>query len=654
MSLRSLFPLALFVGVRVLADARRSGRAAFLLRLPVRLLLFIAAATGTTWWFFSSLELLPFVLAGALPPWLWARARLPRAFESAWAPVLAAALLVFADWAASSRLDVAAAAFLVLAAAIVTLPSPFAPEGKEWIILESRWVPALLGLVSALIVLRVWGSLAEPPSNHDEASYLLQAICFAHGRWAWPSPALPQFFEQLHVLLVPAVASKYMPGHALLVSVGTLLGLPGLVPLALTGVTGGLLYCLARRLAGVWAALLTWLLWSTAPGNLEWRSSYLSETTTAALWLLGWWALWRWSEREKSGDLLLVAACVGWGAITRPLTGLVFAVPVAAFVLWRAWARRLWKQVAAAAGLGVLVLGIIPVWSAATTGNWRTTPLLLYTRQYMPYDVPGFGPGSARPERALPPELDRLNQKLERTRDNHTVDRVAGVAADRWNSLLRKTFGERRGFLLVFALLGALSLPAPWRFALATAVLLLAAYLTYWPASYWGVYYIEAYPVLFLAAGAGLWRFGGSVARALAIERPARAWRAEGVHALLAAAATVLLAATVPAYMRGATELRARSIASKAAFSAAIAATPERRAVVFVRYTPTHDGNQSFVESGGDFRTARVWVAHDRGAENRLLLEAAPDRVPYLFDEASGRLCRLDAGSPARASPGCD
>ncbi len=639
--------MALFVGARLLSDGRRSGRAAGLLAwLPVQLLLFVGAAAGTTWWFFSTLEPLAFVLGGAGLLWFWARARFPRAFESAWTPVLGAAALVFADWVASSRLDVAAAAFVLLAAAVVVLRPPIW-SGAGSRVLDARWMPALLGLVSALVVLWVWGSLAEPPSNHDEASYLLQANLFAHGRWAWPSPPFPRFFEQFHVLLTPAVASKYMPGHALLLSAGALMGLPGLVPILLTLATGALLYSLARRLAGGWVALLAWILWSTAPGNLEWRSSYLSETTTGALWLLGWWALWRWSETERIADLLIVAACVGWGAITRPLTGLAFALPVAAFVLWRAGARRLWKQVALSACLGTGLLGLIPLWSAATTGDWRNTPLLLYTKQYMPYDVPGFGPGSPRPLRALSPELDRLNRRMEKTRDQHSIGTLPSVAAERLRSIADKTFGERRGFLLLFALLGAFTLPVPWRFAFATAVLLFAAYLTYWTSGSWGVYYIEAYPVLFLAAAAGLWRFAGSMAPALVRRRPARSWHMEGLQAVLAAAAAVFLIATTPEYLRVASDRRQWSVAAKAAFSAAIAAIPERQAVVFVRYTPTHDGNRSFVENEGDFAAARLWVAHDRGAENRELLDAGPERTPYLYDEAHDVLVRLSAPAPA-------
>ena len=30
-----------------------------------------------------------------------------------------------------------------------------------------------------------------------------------------------------------------------------------------------------------------------------------------------------------------------------------------------------------------------PLWSAKTTGNWRLTPQVLYTREYLPYDKPG-------------------------------------------------------------------------------------------------------------------------------------------------------------------------------------------------------------------------------------------------------------------------
>ena len=131
------------------------------------------------------------------------------------------------------------------------------------------------------------GTLHPIPVIADEAAYLLQAQIFAHGHWTAPSPPLPEFFEQFEVLVTPAVASKYFPGESLMLTPGIWLGLPALVPVLLTGLTGALIFALARRIAGTWVAVLTWLTWISAFATLYSRAVvYMSETTTAAAWVV--------------------------------------------------------------------------------------------------------------------------------------------------------------------------------------------------------------------------------------------------------------------------------------------------------------------------------------------------------------------------------
>src|SRR6185295_5935043 len=153
-------------------------------------------------------------------------------------------------------------------------------------LLESPWAPAIAGVVTFAIVRLVWRSLAEPGVIHDERAYLLQAEIFARGHWTAPSPPLPDFFAQMHVFLQPALFAKYPPGHAVMLVPGIWIGLPGLMPAVLAGVTGGLTFWLARRLSNIWTALLTWLLWTTAPATLVWAASYFSESTSAVMWLI--------------------------------------------------------------------------------------------------------------------------------------------------------------------------------------------------------------------------------------------------------------------------------------------------------------------------------------------------------------------------------
>ena len=646
MLLRALFPLAFFAGIWLWADARRSGRLPRVLAGWLgRLLLFAASTLAMTWWVFASLEQFPLVFLGVGCLWVWIRSRAGWDFASPWMPVLLGAALVLVAWGVSGQLDALAGAFVLLAAAIVAFPSPFR-RGEAAAVLDAWWLSPVLGLLATVPILWVWGSLNAVPAIHDEAAYLLQARLFANGRWTAPSPPLPAFFEQFHVLLVPAVASKYPPGHSLLLAAGALAGCPGLVPLLLTAGTGALLHALARGLAGGRVALLAWIIWAAAPGNLEWRPTYFSEVTTGALWLVGWWALWRWKERGRTADLLLLAASIGWSAITRPLTALAFALPATAVVLMTARRRRAWRDLLLAGALGGALLALIPLWSAETTGSWRVTPLLLYTRQYMPYDVPGFGHGLSRPERPLPRQLDLLNRRFEATRNRHSFRALPQIARARLEGIGGKLFGDRRWFLLVFALAGALALPAEGLFALGTSALLVFAYLFYWHRASWGVYYLEIYPVVCCVAALGIVRVLDALAPRLARPRAKRPWRAADVGAVGVAAMAIVLLVSALADVREARAFRQKSIAPKEAFLAAVNALPERRVLVFVRYSPQHDGDRSFVANDGDFARARVWLAHDRGAENLELIESAPDRTPYLYDEAVGRLVRLPRAAP--------
>jgi len=300
----------------------------------------------------------------------------------------------------------------------------------------SRLAPALAGVLTALAVLIVWGSLDPVPVMHDEWAYWLQADQYAHLRWSVPSPAMPEFFEQLYVLVTPVFAAKYWPGHAFALAPGFALGLPALMPLVLTAVTGALVFALARRTAGVRVAAATWVLWVGAFGNLRFRAAYFSEVTTSCAWLTAWWALLEWRRTRRTGWMVALAAATGWGAITRPATMFVFALPVGAVVLYDAWRVRVWRHVGVGLAVGTLVLAVLPLWSARVTGDWRATPLALYTRQYLPFDVPGYAVSATRPERVLPPEMQRVRGFL------HDIKREQATAP------VWRTFAERAGLLL--------------------------------------------------------------------------------------------------------------------------------------------------------------------------------------------------------------
>ena len=321
--------------------------------------------------------------------------------------------------------------------------------------------------------------------------------------------------------------------------------------------------------------------------------------------------------------MVALAAAIGWGAITRPATMLVFAIPVAVLVVRDAFATGRWRDLAVGVVTGSLVLGILPLWSAGTTGHWRTTPLALYTEQYLPFDVPGFTLGDTPPQRALPPEMERVRSFLRDIKRDQVVSPAWKTALERSSLLLRDTFGGwRLPFALAF-LLGLWTLGAAGWFALGTSVLLIASYLTQAHTADWVVYYLETIPVLAFTAAVGVsraWRAGAV--------RHAPRWLAPAVGAAFA----VLLARDVAV----ARDTLSRISAEPRRFRAAVAQLPKKPNLVFVRYAPRRNMHISLVDNRGMLSEAESWIVHDRGADDLRLYAAAQGRTAYVFDEATG------------------
>jgi hypothetical protein len=500
--------------------------------------------------------------------------------------------------------------------------------------MSSRWAPVLCGVLTAVVTWWVWGSLRQIPAYHDEAAYLLQAKLVASGRWTAPGRPLPEFFEQYHVLVTPVLASKYWPGHSLLMVPGMWLGLPGLVPVLLSGLTGALCFALARRLTNPWVAALAWFFWTTAPGVMHWRASYYSEVTTSALWLVSWWALLDWYETGRRGALLILAACVGWSAITRPLTALAFAVPTGIVVLRRCYARRTWRDLGLALGLGAVLLGLIPLWSARTTGDWRTTPYALYARLYFPFHL-----DTTEPERALPPDMQRWVGPMQDMVRAYTLGAFPGALVERVRQIGVDMWHGWRLLFLPFAIVGLFVLPAGAGYAVATAAFLVLAHLWIAHVPSWSLYYLEVQPVLAFLTALGVGVTAPRVTRRLGAS-PTR------LIALIVGSAALALAFL---------DLRAtgRTLANRQAyfrrFATLVQRIPDPQAIVFVRYSPYHNVHGSLIANEPDLEQAHAWIVYDRGADNARLLALAPARVPYLYDETTNTLTALPRAPASRA-----
>jgi hypothetical protein len=495
--------------------------------------------------------------------------------------------------------------------------------------LTHAWAPYLLGGVTALLMWYVWGSLNEPGVVHDERAYLLQARTFAAGRWTGEVPPLPEFFEQMHVFVVPHLAAKYPPGHALLIVPGVWLGLPGLMPLLFTAVAGGLVFAILRRIGDPMVALLTWALWSTSGPNLFWRASYFSQTTSTALWLLSVWAFLRWRADRKRYRLVVVVGALAWMYLTRPLTALALGVPVGVLVLMAVWKRRLWHQLVFAVMLAAPILLLNFVWHERTLGEWLTNPYEEYSRVYFPFDRPGFGLDASPPKRTPPPEMIAVGQSFIGLHAAHQPTALPRIALERVWFLMVTLGGHWRAFLIVLFLFDAWRSEVPVRFASASALLLVAAYLVFAHPAYWTVYYVEIFPVFFFGAVHGLFRIGRTF-----LKLDASALRVAVV--LMFCLITPWLAADVlHARKEKDPMMRFHRVAAKT-----LAGIRDHDAVVFIHYPPGHDHHQSLIANAPDYRTERLWLVYDRGRDNERLLRLT-NRAAYRLNTEDWTLDRL-------------
>ncbi|HEV8218226.1 MAG TPA: hypothetical protein VGP95_20390, partial [Gemmatimonadaceae bacterium] len=333
-----------------------------------------------------------------------------------------------------------------------------------------RRIAVLVGVFAFGFFWWVWGAWRPLPAGSDESAYLLQAKIFASGQVVADPRPFPEFFWQYHVFVDPVLAAKYPPGHSALLALGELFRAPWVIPLFAAAISSALLFLLTARWSTRGVGLLAVSLMITSETSLRFWPSYFSETTTAALFLIGWLALANYWDRGSIRWLLALAFSVGLGAITRPLTMLAFAVPAAVLTLIAMRRQNGWRQLPWAAAVTLIVVGLSFLWNQKATGDWRHSPHAEYARRFIPSDRIGFGSTATPPADSLPPELRAFNGAVQRIHARHTLPSVPRVAAARASSIARETW-LYLGLPGLFALIAFISAPAgAWLIAATTIV----------------------------------------------------------------------------------------------------------------------------------------------------------------------------------------
>jgi hypothetical protein len=62
------------------------------------------------------------------------------------------------------------------------------------------------------------------------------------------------------------------------------------------------------------------------------------------------------------------------------------------------------------------------------------------------------------------------------------------------------------------------------------------------------------------------------------------------------------------------------------------------RSIVFIDYGPKHEPDLSLIWNVPDLAEARIWLAHNRGADNIRLMRLAPERRAFVFRAHEGRI----------------
>jgi len=238
---------------------------------------------------------------------------------------------------------------------------------------------AVIAIGSATILGRLallpWLPVPQP-KVHDEFSYLLAADTFAHGRLANPPQPLWIFFDTFHVIQHPTYASMYPPAQGMVLAVGRLLGQPWIgVLLSVAAMCMAFTWMLQGWVSLEWALLGGMLVWTRFGIFSYWTNGYWggAVAATGAALLVGAWA--RIRDKERLLDSILFGLGAAVLAISRPVEGAIFFLPLGVTLAW--WAFRC-KDSGRRASLKRRVLVPVAGILACAAGfvayyNWRVT-----------------------------------------------------------------------------------------------------------------------------------------------------------------------------------------------------------------------------------------------------------------------------------------
>jgi len=521
------------------------------------------------------------------------------------------------------------------------LEDVFASSEKALSRFAQRKTLAVASVFVGVIVVRlaVLPLLPVPvPTIHDEASYLLMADTFAHGRLANPPHEMWKSFETFHTNWFPKYASMYPPAQGAALALGQLLGHPWIgVLLSNAAMCAAILWMLQAYLPARWA-LLGGVVAACKLGIASyWMNSYWGGAMAALGGALVLGALARLLRRAKIGDAILLGIGVAILANSRPYEGAILCIPAAGYFFWwlvgktggtEAVATRIKKALVPVAAILILTVVFMGYYNWSLTGNPALFPHRLNASTYNT-------PPLFLWQHPAPP-MEYRNAQFSDFYNDWARNEYRGTWSDVWKVSLQKTARfafaySWQGILIVLPGFYCVFRDRKMRFLLATLFLVaVSLYLVVWSNAHY------AAPIT-------------CILFALQVQaiRHIRQMRVAGIRVGVMLSRTAILLLLIGTF----NNVSARSCdtllwtcagnQNRAAIVKKLRSLPGKH-LVMVRYSDDHNIHEEWVFNGADLDGAKVlWARElDDKEQNAKLLTYYADRTVWLVqpDEAPSEI----------------